>query len=636
MQMLQRAKLQGFYARVIVLFFVMGVGFFPMGVAVAQNEEPGTPTALPTLEETLTETPQVTDTPDIAATETPLPDETEVIVETQVETPVNITTTDLPVVTETTVPIPAVPGETTPGEIVQPQVVGGYEAVPGAWPWIVALVHSGAPDFYFGQFCAGILIDANWVMTAAHCLVGETPSTFDVVAGIHDLQTPAPGYQMRDVSTFIIHPGYNSYTVVNDIALILLASPVVPGGDGATRVATIPPAYKKIGTLAGRTTLLAGWGSMVGNSGPWPYQLQQVYLPVYSNSVCSNSSHWGRSVPTSKLCAGSDYAWIGACFGDSGGPLAIQYGTGWQVVGIVSYGKTYAGYCGFLPDVYTRVSSFSDWIYGITGVTSAPPTLSKVTPGRTTSVMVPFTITLKGKNIAKRSQVYWNGTPVPTTYLSATALQAAIPANPSGVYRAVIQNLYTGTFSSARTVTIRNPKPVISGISQSTAIVYDSALSLTVTGGSFVSNSYVSWNRIRLVTEYVSATQLKAQIPANLFLKAGKNSISVVNPKPGGGKSRLLPFFVNNPVPQLTSANPLDLHVRVAASMALYGNNFVPKTSVYWNGRRIRTRFISRTVLVVSVTSSMVKVPGVATLYVVNPRPGGGRSGSITANILSP
>jgi hypothetical protein len=32
----------------------------------------------------------------------------------------------------------------------------------------------------------------------------------------------------------------------------------------------------------------------------------------------------------------------------------------------------------------------------------------------------------------------------------------------------------------------------------------------------------------------------------------------------------------------------------------------------------------------------MVKVPGVATLYVVNPRPGGGRSGSITANILSP
>ena len=50
-----------------------------------------------------------------------------------------------------------------------PDIVGGREAIPGAWPWQAALINHTSSDTYTGQFCGGSLIAANWVLTAAHC-----------------------------------------------------------------------------------------------------------------------------------------------------------------------------------------------------------------------------------------------------------------------------------------------------------------------------------------------------------------------------------------------------------------------------------------------------------------------------------
>lgn len=47
----------------------------------------------------------------------------------------------------------------------QERIVGGKNADPGEWPWMVALFNAGR------QFCGGSLIDEQHILTAAHCVV---------------------------------------------------------------------------------------------------------------------------------------------------------------------------------------------------------------------------------------------------------------------------------------------------------------------------------------------------------------------------------------------------------------------------------------------------------------------------------
>src|SRR5215510_15888462 len=53
------------------------------------------------------------------------------------------------------------------------RIVGGEQVVdPKAWPWQVALFQKTASGSY-RFFCGGSLIAQRWVLTAAHCLVGN-------------------------------------------------------------------------------------------------------------------------------------------------------------------------------------------------------------------------------------------------------------------------------------------------------------------------------------------------------------------------------------------------------------------------------------------------------------------------------
>jgi trypsin len=57
-------------------------------------------------------------------------------------------------------------------------IVGGVAASQGDFPFIVSLQSSTG-----SHFCGGSLLNANTVLTAAHCTVGQTASSLRVRAG---------------------------------------------------------------------------------------------------------------------------------------------------------------------------------------------------------------------------------------------------------------------------------------------------------------------------------------------------------------------------------------------------------------------------------------------------------------------
>ena len=68
-----------------------------------------------------------------------------------------------------------------------PDIIGGRESAPGAWPWQAAIVFSRYENAYVGQYCGGSLIAPEWVLTAAHCVDGEPAVPMDVVLGRNKL-----------------------------------------------------------------------------------------------------------------------------------------------------------------------------------------------------------------------------------------------------------------------------------------------------------------------------------------------------------------------------------------------------------------------------------------------------------------
>lgn len=104
------------------------------------------------------------------------------------------------------------------------QILGGKRAIKNEWPWVANLMH--LPDGKF--FCAGTLIHAKKVLTAAHCIhdkFTESLSTEDIMVqlGRFDLNANEPMSKSFQPKEIIVHPDWNSTheRYDGDIAILL-------------------------------------------------------------------------------------------------------------------------------------------------------------------------------------------------------------------------------------------------------------------------------------------------------------------------------------------------------------------------------------------------------------------------------
>ncbi|XP_011308164.1 trypsin II-P29 [Fopius arisanus] len=245
--------------------------------------------------------------------------------------------------------------------LANPRITNGVTAVPHKYPYQVSVQWGLPPLIKYRHVCGGSIISPSWILTAGHCIT-EIPKIgrFQVSAGKHVINKDESGQQNRVVTVRISHPKYPGGIAQHDIGLLRLKTPLTYTEH--IQPVALPPAGKQ----HKGETVLTGWGSISTKIIPkLPTQLQTVEIPIVDYDACLESF---KSTSTkvelfdTQICTGPVGGNKSACSGDSGGPL-VQFGGNGnpEQVGIVSWGTYPCGVAG-TPTVYTRVSSYTDWI----------------------------------------------------------------------------------------------------------------------------------------------------------------------------------------------------------------------------------------------------------------------------------
>uniref|UniRef100_A0A0N4ZXY5 limulus clotting factor C n=1 Tax=Parastrongyloides trichosuri TaxID=131310 RepID=A0A0N4ZXY5_PARTI len=236
-------------------------------------------------------------------------------------------------------------------------IVGGVYAVPYSWPWQVVWCIAGWFS-WCTMNCGGSIIAPGWVMTAGHCVYGDTDhaSIFRVKTGVYDeaLQNET-GEVLHRVKKIYLHPQYQpDPDPTYDIALIELV-------DNITFTEHVQPVCLPLidnGIVEEPNSAWAtGWGT-TSEEGNISKKLRQVKLPFVNDETCDKE--YPHELKTNvMICAGTKGE--DTCQGDSGGPLVVQSKTGiWFQYGITSFGTGCAEYKH--PGIYSRVTAYCDFI----------------------------------------------------------------------------------------------------------------------------------------------------------------------------------------------------------------------------------------------------------------------------------
>jgi hypothetical protein len=220
-------------------------------------------------------------------------------------------------------------------------VGGGMPSADGVGRAVVTIVGSR------GNFCTGALIAPKLVLTAAHCV--QPGAVYKIVEYGADQQP-----QLRDAKTVAVHPGFNTQAMLAhrataDVALLQLEAAPQGKSAAALGVPQVPIMPGSRFTIAGIGVTIRGEGSsggiiraagLVATDKPGTLQIRLV-------DPLTNGARDG----------------LGACTGDSGGPVFEDRLGGSAIVGVISWstGPNGSAGCGGLTGV-TPLTLYRDWI----------------------------------------------------------------------------------------------------------------------------------------------------------------------------------------------------------------------------------------------------------------------------------
>jgi len=198
-----------------------------------------------------------------------------------------------------------------------------------------------------GTFCSGALVAPRLVLTAGHCV--QTGTEYRIVE-----YDAAHKPQLKTVRRAVAHPGFNmqaipAHRATADVALLELEAPTADGVPAALGVPQLPLNSGNAFTVAGIGVTIRGDGRSAGvvRTAPLVATGKPGTLQIRLVDPATQGSRDG----------------LGACTGDSGGPLFEQQSGGQVIVGVISWstGANGSAGCGGMTGA-TPLTLYRDWI----------------------------------------------------------------------------------------------------------------------------------------------------------------------------------------------------------------------------------------------------------------------------------
>jgi secreted trypsin-like serine protease len=266
-------------------------------------------------------------------------------------------------------------------------IVNGEPVQEGEIPFQVLITAQWTDDRgSWSSTCGGSLIDPQWVLTAAHCLMhdGIAFEPRNLVVGFGSVYRS----QLKRIKVEKVFAHENYQMPKNDIGLLKLKKPI----QDAKTVEFASRAKERLlrgsdESPTGPLTLtVSGWGKLwdirpgeldaqlqglgaqnlqaVQAEIMAPEQLRKADLQEIAQADCAEAygpAYGDGSVDLEgNICAMGAHTRKDSCQGDSGGPLFALSPDGPVQVGVVSWGHSCAD--DIFPGIYTRVSFYEDWI----------------------------------------------------------------------------------------------------------------------------------------------------------------------------------------------------------------------------------------------------------------------------------
>jgi hypothetical protein len=218
-------------------------------------------------------------------------------------------------------------------------MVGGAQTAPKFAHAVVMLA---------GQrgFCSGAAIAHDLVLTAAHCVLTGTDYKLVVFEG-----NGKPS--LKSIARLVRHPQFDAEAVrrhrtTADVALLKFAEPV------STAPVPLGPVGLKV--APGDAFLVAGYGLATPGDG-------RSGGTVRTATLVATGQPGTLQIRLMDPATRNERAGLGACVGDSGGPVFTNSGGALAVIGVVSWstGPKNAAGCGGLTGV-TPLTRYQAWI----------------------------------------------------------------------------------------------------------------------------------------------------------------------------------------------------------------------------------------------------------------------------------